>query len=74
MIILFIALLQISMAAFTLPFATASINKHGVAFKDAPCNANTVIDFAFSPNSVLTFSTDSVTLPLNRPALLLIPH
>ena len=66
MIILLLLLIQSTFGAFTLPFNTGSVNKHGLVFSDAPCNANTVIDFAFSPNSVLIMIGDAVILPLLR--------
>jgi len=61
-ILLLLSLVFMALSAVTLPFSTSQLNKHGIAYSSASCNANTVIDFSFSSASTLTFGTDLVTI------------
>ena len=58
--------LLIILSAFTLPFDTQLSNKHGTPFNEAKCNKDTVIDFSFSSNSILTLPNTVVILILIR--------
>ena len=57
-----VAVLLILQLAHTQIIDTSSNEQHGVSFANQPCSANTVIDFSFSSNSLLTLAGTVVFL------------
>lgn len=58
--IIFYVFIVTSLTAI-IPLDTSQLDKHGKAYKEESCNANTVIDFSFSSSTSLSFASNVVS-------------